>query len=351
MKNILSIDGGGIRGIIPALVLVVLEEILQKKCNDPDARIAEYFDFIAGTSTGGILACILLYPSEESPLKPKFSAKEALNLYVSHGSDIFKTTKWRKFLSEFGLVSELYSATALESVLQQYFGETKLSQLIKPCIITAYNIELRKNHFFRQQKAITHGTARDFYLKDVCRATSAAPTYFSVAEIYSIAGTRYPLVDGGMVAQNPSICALLEVMKAFEDTEINDLFMVSLGTGIAKTAYNYEHFKKKLAIQIGPALVDIMTSASSESTEFFIEQLFKFNRKSKNYVRLEPTNMSSVESSMDAASQNNIQKLISLADRLMSENENQLNRIVDHLIKENNAKNKKNPWSKLMDRL
>lgn len=62
MKNILSIDGGGIRGVIPAMVLVVLEEILQKKCNDPDARIAEYFDFIAGTSTGGILACILLYP-------------------------------------------------------------------------------------------------------------------------------------------------------------------------------------------------------------------------------------------------------------------------------------------------
>jgi patatin-like phospholipase/acyl hydrolase len=351
MKNILSIDGGGIRGVIPAMVLVVLEEILQKKCNDPDARIAEYFDFIAGTSTGGILACILLYPSDENPLKPKYSAKEALNLYVSHGSDIFKTTKWRKFLSEFGLVSELYSASALESVLAEYFGETKLSQLIKPCIITAYNIELRKNHFFRQQKAITHGTARDFYLKDVCRATSAAPTYFSVAEIYSIAGTRFPLVDGGMVAQNPSICALLEVMKAFEDTEINDLFMVSLGTGIAKTAYNYEHFKKKLAIQIGPALVDIMTSASSESTEFFIEQLFKFNRKSKNYIRLEPTNMSSVESSMDAASQNNIQKLISLADRLMSDNEYQLNQIVDHLIKENNAKNKKNPWSKLMDKL
>lgn len=351
MKNILSIDGGGIRGIIPALVLVVLEEILQKKSKNPDARIAEYFDFIAGTSTGGILACILLYPSEENSSKPKFSAKEALDLYVSHGTDIFKTTKWRRFLSEFGLVSELYSATALENVLQEYFGDTKLSQLIKPCIITAYNIELRKNHFFRQQKAITHGTARDFYLRDVCRATSAAPTYFSVAEIYSISGTRFPLVDGGMVAQNPSICALLEVMKAFEDTEINDLFMVSLGTGVAKKAYNYEHFKKKLAIQIGPALVDIMTSASSESTEFFIEQLFQFNRKSKNYIRLEPTNMSSVESSMDAASKNNIQKLISLADRLMSDNEMQLNRIVDHLIKEKDSKNKKNPWSKLMDRL
>ena len=82
-----------------------------------------------------------------------------------------------------------------------------------------------------------------------------------------------------------------------------------------------------------------------------MEQLFKFNRKSKNYIRLEPTNLSSVESSMDAASQNNIQKLISLADRLMSDNEDELNRIVDHLIKDNYTKNKKNPWSKLMDRL
>jgi hypothetical protein len=67
MKKILSLDGGGIRGIIPGQILVALEAKLQKKSNNPDARIADYFDFFAGTSTGGILTCILLCPSVTDP--------------------------------------------------------------------------------------------------------------------------------------------------------------------------------------------------------------------------------------------------------------------------------------------
>ncbi|MCW8313330.1 MULTISPECIES: patatin-like phospholipase family protein [Sphingobacterium] len=350
MKNILALDGGGIRGIIPAMVLVALEEKLQKSTMNPNARIASYFDFIAGTSSGGILTSILLFPDENNPSQPKFSARDALNLFVNHGTEIFNASKWRHFLSSLGLVSELYSSAPLANVLDKYFQNARLSQLIKPCIITAYNIELRKNHFFRQQKAITHGEARDFYLKDVCKATSAAPTFFPVAEIYSVSKTRYPLIDGGVFAQNPSICGLLEVLKAFNSTQINDMFMVSLGTGMSKTAYNYEHFKKKLAIQIGPALVDIMTSASSESTEYFIRQLFHSNGKSQNYIRLEPANLSSINPSLDAASANNIQKLISLSDRLISEHEGTLDYIVAHLLKEKNQNKKKNPWSKLMDK-
>ncbi|MGE8430916.1 MAG: patatin-like phospholipase family protein [Sphingobacterium sp.] len=350
MKNILALDGGGIRGIIPAMVLVALEEKLQKQTMDPNARIASYFDFIAGTSSGGILTSILLYPEEGNPAHPKFSARDALNLFVNHGTEIFTASKWRRFLSGFGLVSELYSSNPLSNVLDEYFQNARLSHLIKPCIITAYNIELRKNHFFRQQKAITHGEARDFYLKDVCRATSAAPTFFPVAEIYSLSKTRYPLIDGGVFAQNPSICGLLEVLKAFNSTQINDMFMVSLGTGMSKTAYNYEHFKKKLAIQIGPALVDIMTSASSESTEFFIRQLFQSNGKQQNYLRIEPANLSSINASLDAASPNNIQKLISLSDKMISEHEDTLDYIVAHLIKEKSQNKKKNPWSQLMDK-
>jgi len=350
MKKILSIDGGGIRGIIPGLLLVALEDKLKALTQNEDARIVEYFDFVAGTSTGGILTSILLYPDDENPHRPKFSAQDAVDIYINHGNAIFKTSKWRRFLSEFGLLSELYSAHTLEEVLEAYFADTKLSQLIKPCIITAYNIELRKNHFFRQQKAITHGDKRDFLLKDVCRATSAAPTYFSVAEIFSLSKTRYPLIDGGVFAQNPSICALIEVMKAFDDTNINDMYMVSLGTGVNKTAYNYEHFKKKKAIQIGPALVDIMTSASSESTEFFIRQLFKSNNKERDYIRIEPSNMYSIESSMDAASLNNIQKLVSLADRIISENEESLIQIVERLIKEKSPKANKSPWSFLTNK-
>src|SRR5690606_15673309 len=203
MKKILSIDGGGIRGIIPGMLLAALERRLKRQSGDPDAAIVDYFDFFAGTSTGGILICLLLCPDEQNPSRPNFTAQEALDLYVMHGGEIFKAGFFRRMIAKFGLLSERYPSANLEQVLSTYFADTRLSQLLKPCIITAYNIELRKTHFFRQQAAIARGETRDFYLRDVCRATSAAPTYFSVAEVYSMSRTRYPLLDGGVFAPNP----------------------------------------------------------------------------------------------------------------------------------------------------
>lgn len=332
MKRILSIDGGGIRGIIPGMVVAALEDKIRKLSGDPQTHISEYFDFFSGTSTGGIFISILLFPSADNPKKPKFSAREALNIYLEHGEEIFNARKWRKFLGKFGLLSELYDEKVLEKVLQDYFGDTKLSELIKPCIITAYNIELRKNHIFRQQKALSHGDSRDFLLRDVCRATSAAPSYFSVAEIFSLAGTRYTLLDGGLFAHNPSIAALLEVLKTFNTFKITDMNILSLGTGITKNAYNYEDFKKKWAISISPALVDIMTSSSSESNDYFIKQLFKSVKKPNNYLRIEPTNLSSINPAMDAASKSNIHKIVTLADKLVSENEAVLDALAEELI-------------------
>lgn len=345
MKRILSIDGGGIRGIIPGMLMVALEKKIQQATGNTEAHITDYFDFFAGTSTGGILLSILLCPDDTDPKKPKYSAQDALDIYIKNGTNIFSASAWRRFLSRFGLLSELYNEAILEDVLHDYFQDKKLSQLLKPCIITAYNIELRKNHLFRQQKSISHGDSRDFYIRDVCRATSAAPTYFSVAEVFSIAGTRYPLVDGGMFAHNPSLSALLEVIKGYNTYRINDIWILSLGTGLSKTAYNYEDFKKKRAISIGPALVDIMSSSSAESTDYYLKQLFRSVNKSSNYIRIEPRNLSSINPSMDSASPSNIQKLISLGDKLISEHEEVLNSIVAEIIQEKTDGSNRSVWN------
>ena len=91
--RILSIDGGGIRGIIPGQILVRLEEKLNNKLKEkgidnPDARVADYFDLIAGTSTGGILTCAYLCPHPGDKEKSKFTAREVVNLYLNNGSKI-----------------------------------------------------------------------------------------------------------------------------------------------------------------------------------------------------------------------------------------------------------------------
>ncbi|MFC3197029.1 patatin-like phospholipase family protein [Parapedobacter deserti] len=344
MKKILSIDGGGIRGIIPGMLLVALERRLKRISGNPNAAIVDYFDFFAGTSTGGILICLLLCPDERDPSRPKFSAQDALDLYVAHGSDIFKAGFFRRLLAKFGLTSERYPSATLELVLQTYFADIKLSQLLKPCIVTAYNIELRKTHFFRQQTAIVRGDSRDFYLRDVCRATSAAPTYFSVAEIYSMSGTRYPLLDGGVFAPNPSMSAMVEVTKAFNETKIDDISVFSLGTGRSRKAYDYEYFKNSRAVSIGPALIDIMMSGAAESSDFFLQQLYKSTGKETQYIRIEPANLHSIREELDAASHGNIQKLIALGDRMVSENDDLLNRMVTKLVNQKGNDHQRNPW-------
>lgn len=347
MKKILSIDGGGIRGIIPGMALVALERKLKRESGDPQAAITDYFDFFAGTSTGGILISLLLCPDKADPTRPRFTAVEALNLYLTHGSDIFKSGRFRRLLASFGLVSERYNAATLENVLHTYFEDTKLSELIGPCIIPAYNIELRKTHFFRQQNAIKRGDVRDFHVRDVCRATAAAPTYLSVAEVYSLAGTRYPLLDGGVFAPNPSMSALVEVTKAFNETRVDDITIVSLGTGRSRKAYDYEYFKKKKAISIGPALVDIMMSGAAESSDFFLQRLYESVRKSHQYIRIEPSDLYSVDQGLDAASPTNIKKLVALGDRMVSLNNDKLDELVAWLIKEKKKEGQhtRGPWS------
>jgi patatin-like phospholipase/acyl hydrolase len=333
MKTILAIDGGGIKGIIPGMVLVELEERLKQRTGNPQAFLADYFDLFAGTSTGGILTCLLLCPSKEDPNYPRFSAREALDLYVKHGSEIFEISGLKRILSKFGWVKERYDGKVLERILLNYFEDVKLSELIKPCILTAYNIELRKAHLFRQKVAKIRGNSRDFYVRDVCRATSAAPTFFSVAEIYSLAGVRYPLLDGGIFATNPSLSAFVEIKKEPEELIPKDIYIMSLGTGNSKKSYDSDALRDTKALFVVPALLDMIMSGATETSHFYMKQIFNFLGLPDHYVRLEPFDLQSIDEEMDAASPKNIKKIIALADRMISQRSKLIDVLVDNLIK------------------
>ena len=114
LMRILSIDGGGIRGIIPGQILVALEEKLKK--HDANARIGDYFDFVAGTSTGGILTCLYLCPEAKNAKRPRFSAEEAVELYLERGDEIFDVSLRQRIRSVGGLADEKYSAAELKKL-------------------------------------------------------------------------------------------------------------------------------------------------------------------------------------------------------------------------------------------
>jgi patatin-like phospholipase/acyl hydrolase len=309
--RILSLDGGGIRGILPGIVLTQIEQKLQQKMGDSNVRLSDMFDFMAGTSTGGILALAYLTPNEEN--RPKLTAQEAVNIYLDRGNDIFDISNWQKIKSLNGLTDEKYSAYELEEVLEDTFGELKLSNLLKPCIITSYDIKNGKPHFFKQHKS--DNDTYNFKIKDVARATSAAPTYFEPAIVKNDKGIFYPLIDGGVFVNNPSLVAYSEVRSmAFEHIEnfpsAKNMMIVSIGTGSVSKGYNFNKAKDWGAIGWIKPVIEIMMSGNSKTVHHHLKQIFGTLKEQdqRDYHRLEPE-IIIADTEMDNASHENLQKL------------------------------------------
>lgn len=337
MKKILSIDGGGIRGLIPGQVLVALEKKLQAKAGNPEARLAEYFDFFAGTSTEGILCCLLLCPDPKHPGKTKYSAEDAVDLYREYGDDIFSLTFWSRLFNKQPVFNSKYSAKALEEILKKYFAKVRLSELVKPCLLTAYDIQDRKTHFFAQHDFRKKGDGGDFYVRDVCRATSAAPTYFQTALVKSISGISYPLIDGGMYANNPGLCAYSEVRNSRGEPTAKDMFIVSLGTGSENRSYEYESAKDWGAFGWIKPSIDIMMSAAAETTHYHLVKMFSADGREDNYRRIQPAHLRNADPEMDNVSFRNVQALIELGIKTAEDYSDELDSIVERIWKDKDA--------------
>src|SRR4028119_1295248 len=134
MRKLLSIDGGGIRGIIPAMILAEIEARTGK-------RSAEMFDLVAGTSTGGILALGLTKPGQGG--EPQYSAKRLVELYETEGEKIFDRPTWHRIHSVGGLAEEKCPSKGIEDVTREYFGDVRLAEALTEVLITAYEIEGR----------------------------------------------------------------------------------------------------------------------------------------------------------------------------------------------------------------
>ena len=333
MKKILSIDGGGIRGIIPGQILVALEKKLQDSSGNPEARLAEYFDFFAGTSTGGIPTCICLCPSKEEPSNARFSAQDAVDLYMNHGEEIFDVNRWQKLRSGNGYLDEKYGQFALEKYLKNYFGDLKLSELLKPCIIPAYDFFRRTTYFFAQHDPARQGAGRDFLVRDVCRATSAAPTYFETAQIRSCSGVTYPFIDGGVFANNPALCAYSEVRNAEDNPTAAEMFLVSIGTGSKHEAYKYDKAKDWGAVGWIKPLIDIMMAGASETTDYHVARMFSARKNERSYVRIQPSSMGNASVDMDNASKENLAALAEVGIETAENCSAELDRIVEALVK------------------
>lgn len=338
--RILSLDGGGIRGIITCVILKFIEEQLQKLDN-PEAKLGDYFDLIAGSSTGGLIASILLFPDTNQ--KAKFSVQEALDLYAEKGDSIFNVSFWEKIINPFGLFNEKISEANLEKQLEAFFGTLELKNFVKPSLITSYNIDARKAKFFTSHEA--HIPLENFYVKDICRATAAAPTYFEPAKIKSFYNQEFTLIDGGVFANNPALCAYaearkIEFQKVLNDPKkvnfpgINDMIIVSVGTGTVLKSYKFEDFDNAGKLKWISPLIDILLSANVETVDYHLGKMFETlgPRNTLNYHRLMP-DLKNASPEMDKTTKKNIRELIQAGLFFVEQNQDELIIIAKKLIK------------------
>jgi patatin-like phospholipase/acyl hydrolase len=191
---------------------MILAEIEQRT----GRRIAELFDLIAGTSTGGILALGLTVPHQQRRNKPRYEARQMASFYEADAKEVFHSF-WRDVVSLHGLIEERYPAEPIERVLQKYLGEeTKLSQALTEIVMTSYEIETCRPFLFTRRRARARRGGRiDPRMWEVARATTAAPAYFAPFQIKrSWRSHLAPLafIDAGVFLNNPTLCAYAEAV-------------------------------------------------------------------------------------------------------------------------------------------
>lgn len=301
MVTILSIDGGGIRGIIPAAILAEIEKRTGK-------HICELFDYIAGTSTGGIIAAMLTVPNHKG--KPKYTAEQIKSLYINLGYSVFNRSLIRKIFTLNGIISTRYSARKLEKYLNEYLGDTRLHLSLSDLIVPAYETESCSPWFFKTTHAKrTDNFIDNPYLFQVARGTSAAPSLFPPLKI----GDNHCFIDGGVVANNPALCAYSEAKKLYPNE--NAFLVVSLGTGRRLKFHKYNNIKNWGALNWAIPILNVLSNSSSATVDYQMKALLR----NGFYHRFELILDSKTEK-MDNASKRNIQHLEAIARKEVMKN-------------------------------
>jgi patatin-like phospholipase/acyl hydrolase len=350
--KILSIDGGGIRGVIPAMVLAEIEA----RTKQP---IASLFDLIVGTSTGGILTLGLTTPIVSGQSIPKFKANDLVKIYTERGEEIFKRTFFLTSIRSF--LDSTYTHKGLEKIATEKFQDTRLKEVIKPVIVTSYDIENLSTYYFNSRLAVENPGEENFLLRDIVRSTSAAPTYFEPF-LYQKYTDRTPpsstFVDGGVFANNPAMLGYVEAkivndqnrQKNEEEERSRDFnadelqvapreiaesfFLLSLGTGSVKKSFTHQKTKNWGVLNWARPIVDILMQSSADSIDYQVKHLLPPNPSGvPRYIRLTPDEIKEENSDMANASAKNIAALCEYASELIKKRDREIDKAIEILLK------------------
>ncbi|MFP3020520.1 MAG: patatin-like phospholipase family protein [Wolbachia sp.] len=302
-KYILSVDGGGIRGIIPAIILAEIESRTKKP-------ISQIFDLMAGTSTGGVVVAGLCKKDEQG--NPQYSANDLVELYQEYGAYIFQSSFWRKSIASW-LSGSQYSYRNMEFILNKYFGESTMADVASNLLLTSYDIHNSCEFFFKSWKE------ENIKLKDALRATTAAPTYFTPKRL-KISQIERVLIDGGVFANNPAACAYASGKRLFPNDEI---ILLSIGTGGTDRSIKYANSRRFGKIGWVKPLLNVMFASGLDCVDYQLEQVM-----GDKYIRIQ-SQLKVASFEMDNITSKNIKCLQQEAKAMIESHQ----RVIDVLSK------------------
>jgi patatin-like phospholipase/acyl hydrolase len=331
--RVLAIDGGGIRGIVPAMVLARIEEKLARRHRKK--QLCGAFEVMAGTSTGSLIVLGLATPRSGSGARRAkeavFSAGELVTLYREKGALIFPPRRYPLRTNLLKAFKHKYDDENLRSLLNDVFQGATLKEALTNVLVTSYDTETREPRFFKKRPPLSeYEDDLNFYVKDVARAAIAAPAYFAPACISSLpdSGRRFSLIDGGIFANNPALSAYIEARKIYPQAA--RYLVLSLGTGVAEKSYTYEEVRSWgymdwMSPFKGLPLLDMMMDGQSDSTNHMLARLPGVELYRLDF-RLEEKHRF-----MDDASEENIAYLMDAGRNLLSQEEERIEEVCRRL--------------------
>ncbi len=277
---ILSVDGGGVRGIVPIRILQYIEKRTNKK-------IFQSFDLIAGTSTGAFIACGITL--SQDGVSPKYTLEDIANLYLKRSKEIFPPQQGVKKISN--SISSLwlpqYPVKGLDKVLRDFLGTARMTDCLRPLIISSYDILNNQCLFFKTRHALESPMA-NAHLYDICRATSAAPTYLP-AYSFRFDNQDVTCIDGGTFINNPALGAAVEVNKYkhckpynLNELQWDEIYVLSLGTGRYKGRITEKPNVSWGKLRWIRRIINIMMYGVNETTDYEMQELIEDG----NYIRI-----------------------------------------------------------------
>lgn len=297
IRRIVSLDGGGIRGLVTCRWLAGVDAALAAAGK---GDIPTRFDLLAGTSTGGLIACGLALGRSPAELAQLYRVRRH-EIFPGMGRRLWSRTA--RLLTQ-GPSAPRYDGRGLEAVLADTFGDARLGDLRLPTLVTAYDTISRKPIVFKSFKP-EHAALR---VRDVCRATAAAPTYFP-AHPLRVEGVERALVDGGIVANNPTACAIAEALRKDDRVHCpHDLLVLSVGSGERTRPIDLRSAREWGALEWAVPIIDVLFDGNAEAVDYVARHIV-----GDGYFRMQAPLTVGLDD-LDDVSDTNLAGLESLAD-------------------------------------